>query len=137
MKIILDTNLFVAAMFNKKCASAKIIQAVQDGHIQLIWSNPIKNETCMMVQRIAKAAGRSFDVNLLFKDSSKVTQLPSISRVSRDPDDDKFLACALAGNAEIIVSNDDDLLTLKSFQNIPIQKPSEAWRYIERHSREP
>lgn len=42
------------------------------------------------------------------------------SQVSRDVDDDQVLACALAARADIIVSGDDDLLSLKVFQGIPI-----------------
>lgn len=37
-----------------------------------------------------------------------------------DPDDDKFLACAVGGGADVIVSGDSDLLSLKKFKGIPI-----------------
>ena len=33
---------------------------------------------------------------------------------SRDPDDDMFLLCALDGDADYLVSEDDDLLSLKN-----------------------
>lgn len=46
--------------------------------------------------------------------------------VSRDPDDDQVLACALAAQADLIVSGDGDLLTLKSFQGIPIVTAAQA-----------
>ena len=46
--------------------------------------------------------------------------------VIRDPDDDKVLACAIAARAELIVSGDNDLLVLASYQNIPIVKITEA-----------
>ncbi len=39
---------------------------------------------------------------------------------SRDPDDDHVLACALAAQAELIVSGDRDLLTLREYQGMPI-----------------
>lgn len=38
----------------------------------------------------------------------------------RDPDDDKFLSCAIDGKALYIVSGDKDLLDLKSFRDIEI-----------------
>ncbi len=38
----------------------------------------------------------------------------------RDPDDDKFLELALSGDADVIVSGDDDLLVLHPFRGIPI-----------------
>lgn len=45
--------------------------------------------------------------------------------VVADPDDDAVLACALAAQAEAIVSGDSDLLSLKSFQGIPILTAAE------------
>ena len=43
-------------------------------------------------------------------------------QISSDPDDDKFIACALASNAKYIVSGDDDLLCLKKYMGIEIVK---------------
>jgi len=46
-------------------------------------------------------------------------------RACRDPDDDKYLSLAAAGQAASIVSGDDDLLALKSFRGSPILSPAE------------
>ena len=45
---------------------------------------------------------------------------------SRDPDDDYVLACALAADADLIVSGDADLLVLKTFRDIPILAATQA-----------
>jgi predicted nucleic acid-binding protein len=50
---------------------------------------------------------------------------------ARDPDDDHVLACALAARAELIVTGDLDLLTLNTYQNIPIVSAAEAMRRVE------
>lgn len=42
----------------------------------------------------------------------------------RDPEDDKFLEFALSGNADVIISGDDDLLVLHPFRGIPLLLPS-------------
>ena len=42
---------------------------------------------------------------------------------SRDPDDDKFLAVALDGKAEVIVSGEQDLLVLDPFRRVRVVKP--------------
>ena len=47
-------------------------------------------------------------------------------RVCRDPDDDQVLALVLAAKAELIVSGDADLLSLVTFEGIPIVAPAEA-----------
>ncbi len=46
--------------------------------------------------------------------------------MSRDADDDAVLACALAARADLVVSGDDDLLSLKSFNGIPIFTVAQA-----------
>ncbi|MES2561853.1 MAG: hypothetical protein V4637_03910 [Pseudomonadota bacterium] len=48
----------------------------------------------------------------------------------RDPDDDQVLALALAAKVELIVSGDDDLLSLTSFEGIAIVAPAEALKRI-------
>ncbi len=48
------------------------------------------------------------------------------SPVSRDPDDDAVLACALAAKADLIVSGDQDLLVLQAFEGIPIVTIAQA-----------
>lgn len=48
------------------------------------------------------------------------------ARVSRDADDDAVLACALAARADLIVSGDDDLLSIKTFNSIPIVSVAHA-----------
>jgi uncharacterized protein len=56
-----------------------------------------------------------------------VTPEPLPAPVSRDPDDDHVLACALAGKAELIVSGDKrHLLVLGEYQSIPIRTVSDA-----------
>jgi predicted nucleic acid-binding protein len=57
---------------------------------------------------------------------SDVVELPeSIPRICRVPDDDRVIACAVAGNAEIIVTGDHDLLALERAGRISIQFPSQ------------
>jgi predicted nucleic acid-binding protein len=51
--------------------------------------------------------------------------------VCRDPDDDEVLALAVAAKVELIVSGDTDLLSLHSFQGVPILAPAEAVSLID------
>ena len=50
--------------------------------------------------------------------------------VVRDPADDRVLECALGARADLIVSGDDDLLSLETFREIPIVTAAEALRRI-------
>jgi predicted nucleic acid-binding protein len=52
------------------------------------------------------------------------TKPPSFT-ACRDPKDDKFLEVAVAGKADVIVSEDEDLLVLHPFRGIPIVGPAQ------------
>jgi len=56
-----------------------------------------------------------YSINIELKDIPK--------SISRDKDDDKILQCALDGNADFIITGDNDLLVLKEYKTIKITKP--------------
>jgi predicted nucleic acid-binding protein len=49
--------------------------------------------------------------------------IPLPEKVCEDPDDDKFLACALASGSNLVVSGDRHLLKVSGYQNIEVLKP--------------
>ncbi|MGH7963997.1 MAG: putative toxin-antitoxin system toxin component, PIN family, partial [Candidatus Binatia bacterium] len=58
----------------------------------------------------------------------EVMQEPKVEPVIvEDPDDDKFLACAIASRARWIISGDSHLLTLKRYRNVHIVTPRQFW----------
>jgi uncharacterized protein len=63
--------------------------------------------------------------------SRAVVVRPDITiRMSRDPNDDKFLGCAVAGDADYLVSGHDDLLVLGDVQGIPIVDVPTFWQKL-------
>ena len=63
---------------------------------------------------------------------AEIIEPPPLPRpVCRDPDDDKVLALALAAKVAFIVSGDKDLLSLSSFEGVPIVAPAEAIALID------
>lgn len=54
-----------------------------------------------------------------------------VPHIARDPDDDQILACALTARANLIVSGDDDLLSLGDYEGIPILPPAQALKRIQ------
>jgi putative PIN family toxin of toxin-antitoxin system len=53
-----------------------------------------------------------------------------VLRLSRDPTDDKFLECAVAGGADCVVSADADLLSLREVHGIPILDVPAFWQKL-------
>ena len=55
---------------------------------------------------------------------------PLAQPVCRDKDDDAVLALAMAAQADLVISGDDDLLSLISFEGIPILMPAQALQRV-------
>ena len=125
MKIVLDTNVFVSSVFFGG-PPHKILEAWRDGKIQLLLSPAILEE----YQRVMRELAVRFPeikvealINFIVVHSEIILppSLPSV--IQADPSDDKFLECAVAGEATCIVTGDKHLLKLLTFRRIPILTP--------------
>lgn len=124
-KVVLDTNLFVAANFNSKSASAQILRMAKQRKIKTLWSESIRRELEIILNNIkAKTKTRKLIDEILIE-KNRLDRLPKIKIIRDDPEDNKFINCALAGNADFIITNDTHLLKLKEFHNIRIVQPRE------------
>ncbi|HKK30870.1 MAG TPA: PIN domain-containing protein [Alphaproteobacteria bacterium] len=109
-RVILDTNVFVAAGFNLKSASAKLLEEIEAGRLALIWNQATRRETQSVLDRIPPLGWR--DVHCLFNPEFQHGDEGRLSAVSfvEDPADRKFAALAVASGAPL-VTMDEDLLT--------------------------
>lgn len=83
-------------------------------------------------KRLAAINRRGAEVLIDYVEALDLVIPASIGRVVvSDPDDDVVIATALAANANLIVSGDNDLLSLKQYQNIAILSPTDALGFIE------
>jgi putative PIN family toxin of toxin-antitoxin system len=125
MKIVLDTNVLISGIFFSGPPST-ILHAWHSRKLQLCVSEEILEEYLDVAERLAsRYAGIEYEGILeLIVQNSELVQAPDLpDRVSKDPDDDKFLACALASNASIIVSGDSDLILVSGYVDIQVLTP--------------
>ncbi len=127
MKVILDTNVFISGVFYSGPPN-QILNAWRDGKIQMVISHEILQEYL----RVGEIFADKFpsielqpilDLVTIEAELHIAEDLPG--QVCCDPDDDKFLACAIASGNNIIVSGDKHLLEISGFQGIEILKPHE------------
>jgi hypothetical protein len=52
--VVIDTNVFAAALFNPRSASARILEGIREGRFRLIWNQPTRRETEMILRRIPR-----------------------------------------------------------------------------------
>jgi putative PIN family toxin of toxin-antitoxin system len=125
VKAVFDTNILISALgWNGK--PEECLKKVFDDSITGYTSPDILRELALVMDY----------PHLDFKESEKQRFLSQIAtefhivqpepsvEVCRDPDDNKFLDCALAADGSYVVSGDSDLLDLEEYEGIQIVSPS-------------
>lgn len=127
MNVVLDTNVVLSGlMFGG--VPGRILTAWSEGAYTLVVSPPILHEYRRVGEELAKgrvAVLETLDtlLALVTVHATLVNPPPLDAPVSEDPDDDKFLAAALAGHARLVVSGDKHLLRVSGWQGIEVCKP--------------
>jgi predicted nucleic acid-binding protein len=103
--VVIDTNVFVAALFNQRSASAGILEVVREGRFRLIWNQPTRGETEMILRRIPHVDWQK--VADLFRLEEEFTGPvdPAAFAAIADPDDRKFAALSAAANVPLVTSD--------------------------------
>ena len=125
MRVLLDTNVLLAGFFSRGLCQSVLDYCADPDHCTLITSDPILDE----FERIATIKFRvpaeklAIPVGFLRRHATVVK--PALVPADSCPDtkDLHVLGAAVAGSADVLVSGDNDLLRLISFQKIPIISP--------------
>lgn len=127
MKVVLDTNVFVSGVFFNG-PPFEILQAWRDEKIQLELSLEILDEYRQVGEILAKEHP-AIDLRPILEyviERAEIVSSPRLPEpVCSDPDDDKFLACALASGSNLLVSGDRHLLKVSGYRNVEIIRPRE------------
>ena len=135
MRLVLDTNIVVSGLIWGG-APRQLLDLARDEHIALFSSSVLLNELAAVLARdkfAAMLAAKGMTPAFLMQRYGLLTKLVTplaIERTVRDPDDDAVLATAIAAQAQIIVSGDNDLLVLHPYNDIRILNPADAIRQI-------
>lgn len=126
-KVVIDTNVFVSSFFGG--LPRKIIDLWKEGKITLCLSQSIIEEYLETLNRLGlKDKNEIKRLTRLFAEGYNAvftSHTPDIRVVKDDPDDDKFIACAVALESKIIVSGDKHLQQVKKYIDIEILSPRE------------
>jgi len=125
VRVILDTNVFVSGVFFSG-PPYRILEAWRGGKLQLVASQEILEE----YRRVGETLAAQFPgVNLhpiidLVTTNAEIFPNQALPQsVCEDPEDDKFIACALASRCRVIVSGDRHLLKVSGFGDIKVMSP--------------
>ena len=121
MRVVFDTNVLVAALVFPGGQGDAALRRVIEGKDQLVLSRAILDELLEVLGRkFARDAEELAHVAVFVSDLATVVAPKRRLRVVADDPDNRILECALAGNAQAIVTGDKGLLALKSFEGIDL-----------------
>lgn len=127
--VVLDTNTLLSAVFRPDSIS---VQAFKKAVLkcEIVYSPDTLEELKEVFSRskfdkYVSIKERKNFINNYLKAAIPIFAPPLSNLICRDPKDDKYLALALAANAQFIVTGDLDLLVLHPFEGISILKSSD------------
>ena len=128
MRVVLDTNVLVSALLFTG-TSSELVPLWQRNAITVLLSRPILEEYLRVLSypkfELSEEEIKGLIEEELLPYVEAIKPRSRLRVVKRDPSDDKFLECAVAGKAGIIISGDKDLLSLGRYRRIQILSPTQ------------
>ena len=126
-KVVLDTNVLISSILIDKGNPHKIVDLAIEQKIHNHTSPDMLNE---LEDKLRNKFNESEEyikrqISLVTNYSEVIEPKEKIKAVPDDPKDDKVIECAMACNADFIVTGDNHLLKLKDFKGIKIVSPKD------------
>ena len=126
-RLVVDTNVFISGLLSSTSHPARVVERAIE-HGQLLGSTQTVRELIetLLLPKFDRYVSRQRREALLDRLAPLVEIVEIVQRVQvcRDPKDDKFLELAVNGRANVVVTGDDDLLSLHPFRGIDILSPA-------------
>ncbi len=131
MKAVVDTNVIISAFLKPGGTCSAIIQTITEDKFELVFSDEIMDEYLEVLIRKGINLKLIRELNsLLAEKSLKTKGLYKVER-SEDIKDNMFLACALEGRADYLVTSDPHLGNIKYYHGVQIIGVRQFLRLIE------
>ena len=133
-RVVIDTNVFISGLLSTTSTPVRAVEhAISSGQILASTATLRELMTKLLSPKFDRYVSRERRDALLLRLAPliEIVEVVQTVRVSRDPDDDKFLEAAVNGRADVLVSGDGDLLELSPFRGIAILTPAV---YMDRQS---
>lgn len=127
LRAVLDTNVYVSAAISPSGMAGRIVDKALERRFVALVSPALVNE----IGGTLRSKGLLSDekvtpfIKALCKHAEIIKPSITLNVVPDDPNDNRIIECAIEGKADLIVSRDNDLLTMKDYNNIPILHPAD------------
>ncbi len=123
MRVVLDTNVLISALLFKAELS-RVVRLWQEGKIVPVISKETFDELRAVLGYPKFSLSRAEIKSLIEHEILPFFEVVNVGKrvrgACRDPEDDKFISCAISANADCIVTGDKDLSDLKEYQSVRI-----------------
>ena len=117
--MVFDSNVLISALVFPGKRAEKALLRIIDGRDQLVISKPIIDEVLeVLAKKFARDSEQLARVALLLAELGEVVRPTRDLRVLHDDADNRILECAVAGGADVIVTGDNAMLELGSFEQV-------------------
>lgn len=131
IKVVLNANILVSALLIPRSNPAKILDLIREGELQPFMSFNVLSEirSVLRYPKLKKRHHQSHKqidqfLENLFGFAAVTPGKLKVEAVKDDPEDNKYLVCAVEGEVDFIISGDHHLIDLKSFRGIRIVDPA-------------
>ena len=134
MRIVLDANIFISSVFwggNPKVVLERVISNLD----MLFITKEILNEIEDVIGRPKFHMGKDeieYYIKSIEEIGRKIIPRNQVKKGSRDKTDNKYIECAIAANADYIITGDIHLLEIREYSNIKIVNPKEYLEIVTR-----
>ena len=130
-RVVLDANVFVSALLSPAGAPAQVLASWESGEFELLTSPAILEELERVLHyprlqeryHLPEETIRVL-LRLLRTQATVVSPTHTLHAIEDDPADNRYLECAVAGGAQLVVSGDGHLLALEEYEGVQILPPA-------------
>jgi uncharacterized protein len=140
LRAVLDANVYVSAAIRPEGPPGQVLeQFLLESAFEIVISPAIIDEVIETLKdpRVRRHLRARIDAPMWFETIAVLADVVpgeyEISGVSRDPDDDKYLAAAVEGRATFVVTGDPDLLDLREHAGVRIVTPRQFLEVLKRN----
>ena len=121
MKVVFDSNIFISAFAIPGSQAEKaILKMIQSNHSLIISKEIIDEILSVLTRKFSMDREAVSRTAVYLADLSSIVRATQKIKVLKDEPDNRILECAVAGGAEMIVTGDKAMLSLKQFEGIKI-----------------
>lgn len=129
IRVVIDTSVLLRYLIKPSAATRELIEGCWlEGQVQMVTAPELAAELEEVlardsIRKLIRPEEGQVLLEAIGRHADRLAALGAVPAYTRDPKDDKFVACAIAGDAAYLITEDKDLLVLATLADISIVTP--------------